>query len=91
MFKDLYTLRAKAQNFTPHIEADIAYDAVWALAFALNITSELVAWGNVSETGCDLEGELVPLHMFNYSNALLGCVIRWSLEQTDFTGVSVRM
>ena len=91
MFQDIYESRVVAQNYTLNNEADIAYDAVWALAFALNRTNELVARGNVSESGCDLEGELVPLHMFNYSNALLGCVIRWSLEQTNFTGVSVRM
>ena len=45
--------------------------------------------GDASVTGCEAEGSLVPLHMFNYSNALMGCIIRWSLEQTNFIGVTV--
>ena len=45
---------------------------------------------NVTEIGCDgLDGGLVPLEQFHYSNGVMGCVIRWSLQQTNFSGVSV--
>ena len=71
------------------MEAGQGYDAVWALAFALNRTRTMVDQGDISETGCAAEGSLVPLNMFNYSNALLGCVIRWNIGETKFNGVTV--
>ena len=47
----------------------LVFDAVWALATALNKTAAMVQSGNVSETGCegDTEGDLVPLQHFNKS------------------------
>ena len=46
--------------------------------------------GDISGTGCeDLEGALVDLDQFSYSNAKMGCLIRYSLENTDFRGISV--
>ena len=88
-FWKLYETRATTSGFTPRLNAYHAYDAVWALAFALNRTSTLVDQGDISVTGCVAEGSLVPLRKFNYSNALLGCVIKWSMEQTNFEGVTV--
>ena len=70
----------------------LAYDGVWALALALNRTMGMIERRDISETGCEekgLEGALVPLHDFDYTNGLMGCVIRWSLEQTNFSGASV--
>ena len=93
-----YVERARDTGYaTPNVKAiAIAYDAIWALAFALNRTKEIVdAYNNGNEsvleiTGCvNLTGELVPLEEFDYENELLGCVIRWSLEQTNFLGTSV--
>ena len=46
---------------------------------------------NISKTGCEekgLEGDLVSLHEFNYTNGLMGCVIRWNLQQTNFDGIN---
>ena len=41
-------------------------------------------------TDCEgMDGGLVPLNEFNYSNAFMGCVIRYHLQQTDFVGMSV--
>ena len=74
--------------------APLTYDAVWTLAFALNSTMEMVNTGDISETGCDqqiLSGELVPLEHFNYSNSLMGCVMHWNIQQTNFSGVSVSL
>ena len=36
-----------------------------------------------------MDGALVPLNEFNYSNAFMGCVIRYNLQQTDFVGILV--
>ena len=76
--------------------APIAYDAVWTLALALNSSREMiVGWPKdaiINETGCqddsiDLNG--FELDDFTYNHTFVGCIIRWNLAQTDFTGVSV--
>ena len=90
-FDELYENRSTQLGYTPTLVRGIAYDAVWALALGLNRTQEMFLSNyNVSEIGCDgLDGGLVSLEQFNYSNGVMGCVMRWSLEQTDFSGVSV--
>ncbi len=78
----------------------MAYDALWTFAIALNKTNEMVGSltreeilnmtqcrGTDEETG--VEWEVVSLENFTYSNQLMGCIIRWNLERTDFVGVSV--
>ena len=78
----------------------MAYDALWTFAIALNKTNEMVrgltreeilnmtqCGGTVEETG--VEWEVVSLENFTYSNQLMGCIIRWNLEKTNFIGVSV--
>ena len=41
-------------------------------------------------TNCEgMDGGLVPLNEFNYSNTFMGCIIRYNLQQTDFVGMSV--
>ena len=80
--------------------ATVAYDALWTLALALNKTNEIVGsltreeilnmtqcGGTDEETG--VEWEVVSLENFTYSNQLMGCIIRWNLERTDFVGISV--
>ena len=94
-FNDRYTEVIDASikfSFTP--VATLTYDAVWALALALNKTEEMMDTLNETEilerTGCDdTTGALVPLTEFEYSNALMGCVIRWNIQETKFLGVSV--
>ncbi len=83
---------AKYYHLDPFI-AGFAYDALWTFALALNRTSDMVQNSTrqiiTSLTGCNVPGELVPLENFTYSNQLMGCIIRWNLERTDFVGVSV--
>ena len=90
----MYKNRAAEENYTVHTAvAALGFDAVWALAIALNKTAAMVQSDNVSETGCEgkTEGDLVPLEQFNYSNGLMGCVIQWNLQNTDFQGTSVSL
>ena len=60
----------------------------------LNKTEEM-RMSNVSKeeshfTNCShLDGELVPLNDFNYSNAFMGCVMKENFHKVNFTGVSV--
>ena len=78
----------------------MAYDALWSLAFALDRTNKMIAEDSREEimvrTRCPgsdrktgVPFDLVPLENFTYSNELMGCVIRWSLERTEFMGISV--
>jgi hypothetical protein len=99
MFDELYKERleiaAKENNYTFSFIAPIAYDAVWSLALALNRTITILEWPKemiVQETKCvddgkDLQG--FGLADFTYNHSFIGCIIRWSLSQTRFTGVSV--
>jgi len=92
-YGEMYRSRSARQGYSPLLLSGLAYDAVWTLALALNETQEMFLRNfNVSEIGCDgLDGGLVPLEQFNYSNGVMGCVIRWNLQQTNFTGVSVSL
>ena len=84
--EELNTLMLESTSVHP-----IAFDAVWALAAALNATEEMRGSDEmVNQTNCkELVGELVPLNEFNYSNEFMGCVLKYNLQQTDFLGVSV--
>ena len=93
-FDELYENRSTQLGYAPNrVISGVAYDAVWALALGLNRTQEMLLSNyNVSEIGCGgQEGGLVPLEQFNYSNGVMGCVMRWNLEQTNFSGVSVSL
>ena len=65
------------------------YDLIWALALGLNSTSNKIAQGN--ETGCEEQyyGDLVPLEDFNYTNQKIGCILRKSISEVQFDGLSV--
>ena len=69
------------------------YDALWALAFALNRTMTMVnSDDDINGTGCEnAYGSLVPLHEFTYANAMMGCLIQWNLQQTNFLGLTVNL
>ena len=87
-------------NYTSSYLATVAYDALWSLAFALDRTNKMITedsrneilvrtrcLGSNSKTGIPFD--LVPLENFTHSNELMGCIVRWSLERTEFMGLSV--
>ena len=92
-YDEMYRTRSARLGYSPLLLSGLAYDSVWALALALNRTQDMfLSNSNVTEIGCGgLDGGLVPLEQFNYSNGVMGCVIRWNLEQTNFSGVSVSL
>ena len=66
----------------------VAYDSIWSIALALDIASKRIAVGN--DTGCDhLPGDLVPLELFNYTNERVGCIMKRSVDDVKFVGVTV--
>ena len=54
-----------------------------------------MAWEEIlNTTGClgeeaGVYWEILPLENFTHMNRLMGCVIRWNLQRTNFVGVSV--
>ena len=68
----------------PFVET-LAYDSVWTLALALNKTINMI---NTNDT-LDCGPSPVPLEEFSYGNSSTGCLIRHSLSETNFTGLSV--
>ena len=103
MFESLYRAKIEKQqasNYTYTSVATVAYDALWTLALALNRTNEMVQGLSREEilnlTQCEGSDEnsgtvweIVSLENFIYTNQLMGCIVRWNLERTDFVGVSV--
>lgn len=95
-FEDLYKEETTDDNEKYTFLAALAYDAVWALAQALNNVQEVIEAGRLAGSGSGIEhgceedlGQLVPLHEFSYSNSLLGCLIQRSIQNVTFMGVSV--
>ena len=89
-FETEYQKRGKEGGYDTITRGSRIYDGLWALAFALNHTMTMVNSRNIDGTLCqNASGSLVPLHQFTYSNELMGCLIQWSLQETDFSGLSV--
>lgn len=89
-FEDEYDRRGLAGGYNTITHGIRLYDGLWALAFALNRTMTMVESEDINSTGCqNAQGSLVPLHEFNYSNEMMGCLIQWSLHQTNFSGLTV--
>ena len=80
--------RYQAQNISEFILSGSSYDAVWAMALGLHYASERVRRNDRS--GCEqLSGNLVQLENFDYQNKLMGCILRKSFHEVNFTGITV--
>ena len=61
---------------------------MWAIAVGLD--NALTRIQNNDTSGCeDVPGSLVPLEDFEYDNSKMGCVLRESYHETNFSGVTV--
>ena len=59
---------------------------------ALGLDHALERVSRNDSSGCDhLPGKLVPLENFDYYNELMGCVLKKSFHQVNFTGITVRL
>ena len=66
----------------------MAFDSIWTIALGLHNASESVRIND--SRGCeDYPGELVPLEEFDYHNDKMGCVLRRSMGNVDFAGITV--
>ena len=45
---------------------------------------------DINGTGCEHEpGSLAKLEDFDYPNKMIGCLIQWNIQQTNFSGLTV--
>ena len=75
--------------YEEQIEAPDAFDAVWALALALNNVSESLCNENLGSCGRTNDSYNVPLEEYRFFNDRIECLMNRSLNATDFQGVSV--
>lgn len=66
----------------------MAYDAVWALALALDRVANIISSGEGAEPVCN--GTLIPLDEWNNSVTPTSCLIRHELGRTNFEGLTVK-
>ena len=91
-FEAEYERRGREGGYNTITHGIRLYDGLWALAFALNRTMTMVNSRNIDGTRCqNALGSLVPLENFTYSNEMMGCLIQWSLQETNFSGLTVSL
>ena len=90
-YLQMYNQKRTLSNYTTTYAHTFAYDAVWALALALNRTDEQLK-SNTSIPECqDLPGYTnITLDLLKYNNAKVACILKSNLNATNFVGVSVR-
>ena len=89
-FDKQYEEEADSLNYDKSSSAPLAFDATWALAFAMNATAQMIEEGQYANCNDpSYEGEFVPLEEFAYSNSKMLCLLLYNLQRTNFIGVSV--
>ena len=93
-YMEIYIKKKKDEGYSDTIVHTLAFDAVWALAIALNRTAsqlDEMDYRNSDLLECSkLQGSLnVSLDQFEYSNAQLACLLKKNMQRTLFDGVSV--
>ena len=90
-YLQMYNQKRTQGSYTTTYAHTFAYDAVWALALALNRTDEQLK-SNTSIPECqDLPGYTnITLDLFKYNNAKVACILKSNLNAINFVGVSVR-
>ena len=87
-FQRIYRQRLTNTGYNETYSAHIVYDAVWALAFALEKTIKRIEDNNV--TGCEEYGnKTIPLSEWEYTCTTTSCILHQSLGETKFFGLSV--
>ena len=76
----------KSTGYETVPEANTAFDAMWALALALDKVQRAVCANDT--LGCDA-GPLTQLENYTYYNEQVECMLNKTLNLTGFQGVSV--
>ena len=71
-------------------EATYAFDAVWALALAMDNASRSLRTGDIGYCNNTRVTENIPLENYTFYNDRIECLLNRSLNNMEFEGVSVR-
>ena len=71
-------------------EATNAFDAVWALALAMDNASQSLCSGDIGYCSNTRVTENIPLENYTFYNDRIECLLNRSLNNMEFEGVSVR-
>lgn len=83
-----YESRRTSDGYIFYSRFGLSYDAMWAIAIGLNTTLTRINANDSS--GCeDVPGSIVPLENFEYSNRKMGCLMKQSFQEINFSGVTV--
>ena len=82
---------AQHPEFNYLLEATNAFDAVWALALALDNTSQSLCINDLGDCSNTRVTENIPLENYTFFNDRIECLINRSLNDMEFEGVSVRI
>ena len=86
----LYNEKRKLKNYGDPAAHTFAYDAVWAMALALNKTAQQINSNTLIKKCQNLPGNVnISLDQFQYNNSKLSCYLNSNLQETNFNGVSV--
>ncbi len=78
-------------NYTPLNFFGNAYDAMWVVAYGLDLVDKWAQNGTINDE-CEnnyTRGELVRLDLFNYTNIKMGCYMEKAFHQVKITGITV--
>ena len=89
-YMQLYNQKRILGSYSDTVVHTFAYDAVWALALALNKTAEQLK-SNTSVPGCNNTQQYtnITLDQFRYNSSQLSCFLKSNLQATNFSGASV--
>ena len=86
-------MEPRYQNYTPLNFFGNAYDAMWVVAYGLNMVENWATAKNRSryaDEECETyPGELVTLDRFNHTNIRMGCYMRKAFHKVDIVGITV--
>ena len=90
-FEEEYEMRASSRGYNTINHGIGLYDVIWVFAVALNKTITMInGESSITETNCqNLSGHLTSLENFTYANEMMGCLIQWNLQNSNFSGLTV--
>ena len=90
----MYQERLKQEtdlNLAYQLEAPHAFDAVWALALAMDNASRSLSSDDIGYCNNTRVTENIPLENYTFYNDRIECLLNRSLNNMEFEGVSVSM
>ncbi len=76
-------------NYTPLNFFGSAYDAMWVVAYGLDLVDKWARNATIVPECEGYSGELVTLEQFNYTNEKMGCYLTRAFHEVNILGITV--